>query len=140
MLRMRTIPDSNVVLDVIGRPSTWQNWSAKQLSHWFNAGGLVVNQVVYAEVASELNSQAALEEILHRLRVDTEGVPFEACFLAGHAHRSYRRHGGVRERVLPDFMIGAHAASRGYRILTREASRYRTYFPDVVVIAPDSHP
>lgn len=137
---MQTIPDSNVVLDVIGRASSWVNWSSRQLSRCFENGGLVVNQVVYAEVASELTSQSALDEVLLRLRIEMESVPFAACFLAGHAHRSYRMHGGKRERVLPDFMIGAHAVNRGYRILTRDASRYRSYFPEVEVIAPDSHP
>ena len=55
-------------------------------------------------------------------------------------HRKYRRSGGLRERVLPDFLIGAHAAVKSYRILTRDAARYRTYFPDVDIIAPDTHP
>ena len=137
---MQTIPDSNVVLDVIGRPTQWQDWSSKRLLQCYASGALVINQIVYAEIASELDSQSALDEVLSFLRISKENVPFESCFSAGHAHRGYRRSGGMRDRVLPDFLIGAHAAAKGYRILTRDGARYRKYFPQVEVIAPDTHP
>ena len=140
MAKMRTIPDSNVLLDVMGRPSDWADWSMRQIERCYSQGALVLNQVVYAEIASELDSQAALDAVLLKLGIEKEQVPFDACFAAGHAHRAYRKSGGVRERVLPDFLIGAHAAHAGYRVLTRDATRYRSYFPDVAVIAPDTHP
>jgi predicted nucleic acid-binding protein len=136
---MRTIPDSNVLLDVIGRPTDWAAWSIRQLKYCYETGTLVLNQVVYAEIARELDSREALDLTLERLRIEKEQVPFEACFSAGQAHRAYRRNGGRRERVLPDFLIGAHAAHGGYRVLTRDAQRYRAYFPEVDVIAPDTH-
>ena len=103
-------------------------------------GSLVINQIVYAEIASELDNQTALNEVLILLGIELEHVPFEACFDAGHAHRAYRKRGGRRERVLRDFLIGAHAATKRYRILTRDAARYRTYFSNVEIIAPDTHP
>jgi hypothetical protein len=140
MAKMRTIPDSNVLLDVIGRPSAWASWSARQLEYCYAAGALVLNQIVYAEIAGELDSREALDSTLTRLRIEKQQVPFEACFSAGQAHRAYRRNGGLRERVLPDFFIAAHAQLAGYRVLTRDAHRYRAYFPSVEVIAPDTHP
>ena len=137
---MRTIPDSNVVLDTLGRKTQWREWSLQHMRQCYLDGALVINQIVYAEIASELDRQTSLDDILFQLGVEKEQLPFEACFRAGHAHRAYRKQGGSRERVLPDFLIGAHAAAKGYRILTRDAARYRTYFPQVEVIAPDTHP
>ena len=137
---MRTIPDSNVVLDALGRETSWRAWSSQYLKQCFSDGALVINQIVYAEIASELDQQSALDDVLSTLGIEQEQLPFQACFHAGHAHRAYRRQGGNRERVLPDFLIGAHASAKGYRILTRDAARYRTYFPRVEVIAPDTHP
>ena len=139
-MKMRTITDSNVVLDTLGRGTDWQAWSSQRLNECYSDGALVINQIVYAEVASELDRRSALDDVLSRLGIEQEHMPFDACFQAGHAYRAYRKQGGKRERVLPDFLIGAHAAAKGYRILTRDAARYRTYFPGVEIIAPDTHP
>ena len=137
---MQTIPDSNVVLDVFSRDSTWLPWSAKMLAECRVGGRLVINPIVFAEVAMNFHSYADLKRHVSALEFELEEVPWEAAYKAGRAHRAYRSAGGNRTRVLPDFLIGAHAALKGYRILTRDQARYRTYFPELHIIAPDSHP
>jgi predicted nucleic acid-binding protein len=77
-----------------------------------------------------------VETVLPVDRFRHETLPYEAAFLAGKAFIAYRRRGGTRTSALPDFYIGAHAAVRGHRLLTRDATRYRTYFPTVELIAP----
>jgi len=81
-----------------------------------------------------------LQALLKELDIAYEEIPQMAAYRAGRAHYAYRRSGGPRQRTLPDFLVGAHAAEGGYRILTRDALRYRTYFPEISIIAPDTHP
>ncbi len=101
---------------------------------------IVVNTIVFAEVAGNFTSQKETFEVFQSMGSVFEEIPWDAAYMAGRAHRAYRRSGGTRDRLLPDFLIGAHAAAKGYRILTRDQARYRTYFPEVEVIAPDTHP
>ena len=101
---------------------------------------IVVNAITFSETAGHFLSFRDIQTALSVAETELEELPWEAAYLAGHVHRKYRRSGGLRERVLPDFLIGAHAAVKSYRILTRDAARYRTYFPDVDIIAPDTHP
>ena len=105
-----------------------------------NLGRLVVNAITFSETAAHFQSYREIHGALKIQDTELEDLPWEAAYLAGHLHRQYRRAGGLRERVLPDFLIGAHAAVKGYRILTRDASRFRTYFPELEIIAPDTHP
>jgi predicted nucleic acid-binding protein len=95
-----------------------------------------VNPIVYAEVSVRFERIEELEEALPRDRFAREALPWEAAFLAGKCFVAYRRRGGERRSPLPDFYIGAHAAVAGMRLLTRDAARYRTYFPRLDVIAP----
>lgn len=81
-----------------------------------------------------------IEDVIATVRPTREGIPWEAAHEAGRAHREYRRRGGARDRTLPDFLIGAHAQVKGYRLLTRDPRRYREYFPAVDIVAPDTHP
>jgi len=99
-------------------------------------GNLVINPIVYAEVSVGFDKIEDLEEAVPASDFEREQLPYEAGFLAGKAFLAYRRRGGDRRFPVPDFYIGAHAAVRGYRLLTRDAARYRTYFPSVEVIAP----
>jgi predicted nucleic acid-binding protein len=73
-------------------------------------------------------------------RYHREHVPFDAAFAAGLAFLDYRRRGGMRTSPLPDFFIGAHAAVRGYRLLTRDRGYYASYFPTLHLISPETHP
>ena len=127
--------DSNILIDVLTEDPAWEHWSAEQLARLGNTRQLAINPLIFAEVAiayrDEAQLNAALPPSLVRL-----ALPYSAAFLAGHAYLEYRRRGGARRSPLPDFYIGAHAAAEGHIVLTRDATRYRTYFPDVAVIAP----
>lgn len=132
------MPDSNVLLDIAGPPSPSRDWSERMLSAFLENGGLVVNQIIYAELAAGFRTSSELDRVLPAPDFRREDVPWDAAFLAGHAFLAYRRRGGLRTSTLPDFFIGAHALVRGYTLITRDARRHRTYFPTLKVIAPDS--
>ena len=128
--------DSNVWLDVITRDPVWAPWSRSQLARLAETSVLVTNPIVYAEVSVAFDSIDELDLALRVTLVEREPLPYAAGFLAGKAHVAYRRRGGPRTTPLPDFYIGAHAAIAGYRLLTRDAGRFRTYFPTLDIIAP----
>jgi predicted nucleic acid-binding protein len=128
--------DSNVILDVVTENREWGKWSASALEDCADSSVLVINPVIYAEVSIGFDSIEELEEILPQEYFRREPVPWEAAFLAGKCFVRYRRRKGVRPTTLPDFFIGAHAAIRKYRLLTRDAARYRTYFPSVRLVTP----
>ncbi|WP_182874162.1 type II toxin-antitoxin system VapC family toxin [Microbispora sp. H10670] len=131
-----TLVDSCVLLDVATDDATWALWSATALARALDDGRLVINPVVYSEVSIGYASIEDLDQVLPPEDYEREDVPFEAAFLAGKAFLAYRRRGGGKRSPLPDFFIGAHAAVRRYRLLTRDAARYRTYFPTVELITP----
>ena len=127
--------DSNVLIDVLTEDPAWEPWSAQQLARLGNTRQLAINPLIFAEVAiaysDEVQLNAALPPSLVRLP-----LPYSAAFLAGRAFLEYRQRGGARRSPLPDFYIGAHAAAEGHTVLTRDATRYRTYFPEIAIIAP----
>jgi predicted nucleic acid-binding protein len=128
--------DSNVLLDVATQDPQWSDWSTAALERAADTAVLVINPLVYAEVSIGFERIEELEQALPPALFRREALPYEAAFLAGKAFLDYRRRGGRRSSPLPDFYIGAHAAIAGFRLLTRDASRYRTYFPKVRLIAP----
>jgi predicted nucleic acid-binding protein len=134
---LRVLVDSNVLLDVFEPDATWYEWSAERIVRCATSGRLVINHVVFAEVSVGFSSIETLDAKLPRSLYERAPLPWEAAFLAGKAFMEYRRAGGARRSPLPDFYIGAHAAVAGMRLLTRDATRYRTYFPSVELIAPD---
>lgn len=134
----RILVDSNVLLDVITADPTWGTWSRAALERTADEAILVINALIYAEVSIGFASIEALEMALPSDLYRREFLPYEAGFLAGKAFLRYRQAGGARRSPLPDFYIGAHAAVSGYRLLTRDAIRYRTYFPTLELIAPDA--
>jgi hypothetical protein len=131
-----TLVDSNVILDILTEDPDWLDWSASALARQADAGSLVVNPVIYAEVAARFERIEDLEEALPGEYYRRDPLPWEAAFLAGRCFVRYRRAGGQRRSPLPDFYIGAHALVSGLTLLTRDARRYRTYFPKLRVIAP----
>jgi predicted nucleic acid-binding protein len=128
--------DSNVILDIATVDPVWLHWSEAMMRHLADEASLVINPLIYAEVAVRYRSLEDLETALPNDLFKRDPLPYEAAFLAGRAFRMYRRRGGTRTSPMPDFYIGAHAAVRRYRLLTRDAARYRTYFPTVELIAP----
>ncbi len=128
--------DSNVLLDVATADPVWGDWSAGTLEETADEAVMVINPLIYAEVSVGFEAIEALEAALPAALYRREGLPYEAAFLAGKVFLQYRRGGGTKRSPLPDLYIGAHAAVAGYRLLTRDASRYRSYFPTVQLIAP----
>ena len=128
--------DSNVLLDVATNDPTWGTWSSEALARAADESILVVNALIYAEVAIGFSTIEELETALPASLYRREDLPWEAAFLAGKSFLEYRRRGGTKRSPLPDFYIGAHAAVAGHRLLTRDATRYRTYFPRLDLIAP----
>jgi len=128
--------DSNVLLDIFIRDPRWGVWSRSTVAALANESILVINPIIYAEVSVDFDRIEDVDEALPPDVFAREPLPYEAGFLAGKCHRDYRRRGGPRASVLPDFYIGAHAAIRGYRLLTRDGTRYRTYFPTLELLAP----
>ena len=127
--------DSNVILDLATVDSIWGQWSSATLARLVDEAVLVINPLIYAEISVDTSP----EELEAALPIDAfrrDVLPYEAAFLAGKCFLEYRRRGGKRTSPLPDFYIGAHAAVCGYRLLTRDAARYRAYFPTVELIAP----
>ena len=128
--------DSNVLLDIMTEDERWFAWSARALAEAAETGRLVINPMIYAEISVRFERIEDLEDAAPASNFEREAIPYEAAFLAGKVFAAYRRRGGVKTSPLPDFFIGAHAAIAGYRLLTRDAARYRSYFSDLDLIAP----
>ena len=133
---MTLLVDTNVLIDVVQDEPEWAEWSLRQLRAQSQIHALVINPVVYAELSLSFSSLEALDKALALLELSVMDIPRPALFLAGKAFAQYRRRGGSKTQVLPDFFIGAHAAVMAWPLLTRDANRYRTYFPSLRVIAP----
>lgn len=129
--------DSNVLLDVLTDDPRWADWSAQALEEVASRAVLAINPVIYAEVSVGFERIEEMEQALPPDRFERRAIPMEAAFLAGKCFIKYRRGGGRRHSPLPDFFIGAHAAVRNMTLLTRDAKRYRTYFPKLDLICPE---
>ena len=129
--------DTNVILDVVQDDPVWAGWSQGQLDAWAVREALGINAVIYAELSIPYVRIEELEDTVHTAGLRFLEIPREALFLAGKAFLAYRKQGGTRTGVLPDFFIGAHAAVMTLPLLTREAARYQTYFPGVALITPE---
>jgi predicted nucleic acid-binding protein len=127
--------DTNVLLDIYKADPIWMPWSLLHL-HGAKPGQLAINMVVYAELAGHPAEPAHLDQFLDALTVQMLDLSRPAARLAGLAFRQYRQRGGSKTGVLPDFFIGAHAQAEGYQLLTRDAGRYKTYFPGIDLICP----
>ncbi|QUS37572.1 DNA-binding protein [Tardiphaga alba] len=134
-----TLVDSNILLDVITIGQRWAAWSEHQLERAALNGPLMINDVIYAEVSARYGTFETLDALLEENGILLTPMPRAALFLAGKTFIRYRRAGGLRTGVLPDFFIGAHAAVERIPLLTRDTHRYRTYFPTVILIAPDKN-
>jgi predicted nucleic acid-binding protein len=129
--------DSNVLIDLFTKDPTWCAWSFARIVEAGDRGPLVINHVIYAEVSIRFSHFEDLEEALGRDAFLRAELPWTAAFLAGKCFRDYRSRGGATTSPLPDFFIGAHAAVLKLPLLTRDAKRYRTYFPTVELITPE---
>ena len=131
-----TLVDTNILLDLVTNDPSWADWSERQLEAAAVRGPLLINDVVYAELSVGFLRVEEVDVTIAAAQVEVAPIPREALFLAGKAFQLYRAGGGTRYGVLPDFFIGAHAAVAKVPLLTRDARRYRSYFPTVQLIAP----
>lgn len=131
-----TLVDTNVLLDLVTNDPRWADWSVRQLDAAAVRGTLAINDVVYAELSVRFPTVELLNRVLDRARITMTAMPRAALFLAGKAFQRYRTAGGQRAGVLPDFLIGAHAAVLGVPLLSRDPQRFRSYFPRIVLITP----
>ncbi|MFN0193318.1 MAG: type II toxin-antitoxin system VapC family toxin [Aestuariivirga sp.] len=128
------------MIDLLKHENEWFSWSSRRLMEATNEGPVIINPVVYAEAAAGFEVEQDLASVLEDAGLELEPLPFPAAFIAGHTHYAYRKQGGPKQKTLPDFLIGAHAMHKGYRLLTRDVRLYRSYFPALDIIAPDTHP
>lgn len=128
--------DSNVLLDVITDDPVWGDWASGVLNELSRASTLAINPVIYAEVSIRFQTIEELETTLPLNFFERLNIPYEAAFLAGKCFIKYKKLGGERTSTLPDFLIGAHAAVSGMSLLTRDVSRYKTYFPRLKLFCP----
>ncbi len=128
--------DSNVLLDILEEDPVWYNWSSRQLLQAADTSTVIINPIIYAEISIGFQQIEELDQALKPDMFERRPVPWEAAFLAGKCFLRYRKLGGTRRSPLPDFFIGAHAAVDGLTLLTRDAKRYRTYFPNLNLVAP----
>ena len=127
--------DSNILPDIITNDPAWCDWSLAQLDAAGLLGPLCINDVVYAEISVRYDRIEDLDDMLAETGLRIEPIPRPALFLAAKVFTQYRKSGGTRGGVLPDFFIGAHAAVSGLPLLTRDTKRFRTYFRSVTLIS-----
>ncbi len=128
--------DSNVLLDIATNDATWSAWSEGALAECSEHTNLVIDPIVYAEVSIGFRTIETLNLALPANLYRREALPWETGFLAGKCFLAYRRRGGTKPSPMPDFYIGAHAAIEGLALLTRDAARFRTYFPRLELLSP----
>jgi predicted nucleic acid-binding protein len=133
-----TLVDTNVLLDLVSDDPNWADWSIAKLEAASLSGPLLINDVVYAELSVRYGGIEDLNAFVDEAGLEIAPMPRAALFLAGKVFTQYRKSGGSRTGVLPDFFIGAHAAISERPLLTRDVGRYRTYFPALTLITPES--
>ena len=135
-----TLVDSCVLIDVLADDPRWADWSIQKLETLGGQAPLVINPLILAEISPRFARASDLEAALDILPLQKQALPWDAAFLAGQAFKVYRQSKGMQRSPMPDFYIGAHALLSGMRLLTRDAKRYRTYFPKLHVVCPESSP
>jgi len=131
-----TLLDTNVLLDLLTEDEDWLDWSAAMVAEAGERGPLYINPIIYAEVSVRFDRIEELDEALPPTHYRRAQLPWEAGFLAGQAFLMYRKRGGTKRSPIADFYIGAHATVAGFTLLTRDAPRYRAYFPRLRIISP----
>ena len=128
--------DSCVLLDLFTNDPEWADWSEDILSHYGQTNSLYINSIIYSEVSIGFNRIEEVEAALELAGIKVLEMPREALFLAGKVFLNYRKHKGTKHSTLPDFYIGAHAMISAFNLITRDTSRFKTYFPDLHLISP----
>ena len=130
--------DTNVVVDLIEHLDPWFDWSAKAFGDARLDGAVVASAVVAGELAGHASDAAGMIALLRRFGIECAALAPDACHRAGLAQLAYRAAGGKREKLLGDSLVGAHAESLGATLITRDPRSYRTYFPNLTLITPET--
>jgi predicted nucleic acid-binding protein len=130
------LADSNVLLDIVTDDPIWKAWSVGQLHRAAAANAILINPFIYAELAPAFHTETALESWFTTTELQRAPLPYAAAWPAARAFARYKKAGGTRTAPLPDFFIGAHAEVEGLTLITRDAARFQTYFPNVKLIVP----
>jgi len=133
---MPILIDSNILLDIFTEDQNWYEWSSATLAEYAEHALLYINPIIYSEISVGFERIEDLENALPSDYIQRDELPYEAAFLAGKCFLKYRKAGGTKRSPLPDFYIGAHAAVKGWSLITRDKGRYHSYFPTLDVIAP----
>jgi predicted nucleic acid-binding protein len=128
--------DSNVILDILTEDKNWYAWSSQKLAEFSESHELIINDIIYTEISIGFKKIEDLEDALAGGYFKIQPMPKEALFLAGKAFMKYKSQKDIRTSTLPDFFIGAHASIEHIPLLTRDDSRYKTYFPALNLICP----
>ena len=128
--------DSNVILDVFLNDLKWADWSESKLEEYSHHTSLYINSIIYSEISIGFRLIEDLEFAISKAGFQLLEIPKEALFLAGKAYIEYKRRKGIRRMLLPDFYIGAQAAVLNLELITRDVSRYQSYFPTLKLIVP----
>jgi predicted nucleic acid-binding protein len=126
--------DSCVILDLLTNDPIWANWSESILEQYSQTNTLYINSIIYTEISMGFEKIEELEDAISQLGVKVIEMPREALFLTGIAFLKYRKNKGTKNAPLPDFFIGAHATVSKFHLITRDLSKYKTYFPQVELI------
>ncbi len=131
--------DSNILIDIFNQDSKWFELSLKTIEHYAEQSFFLINQVIYGEISLAFIRIEELEDALPQSYFTKESIPWEAAFLAAKVFIKYKKNGGHKNSTLSDFLIGAHALVRGIPLITRDISRYKTYYPALQLISPDTN-
>jgi hypothetical protein len=129
--------DSCILLDLFTNDPKWADWSEEILDRYSQTNTLHINSIVYTEISIGFNKVEEVEHVIDQLGIRVLEIPREALFLAGKVFQKYRKNKGTKSSALPDFFIGSHAMISSFALITRDISRYKTYFPQLRIISPE---
>jgi len=128
--------DSCVLLDLFTNDPNWADWSENILGQYGQTNSLYINSIIYTEVSIGFNRIEEVEAAIEQAGIKVLQIPREALFLAGKIFLNYRKAKGNKHSTLPDFYIGAHAIVSSFDLITRDISKFKTYFPNLKLIYP----